>query len=300
VEKIMVNKNVVDGYMKWPNADNDMIKVMSWSGDKPVETHKHEFIEIAFIAYGSCMHTYHGYDVKLIPGDVFVITPHEEHSYKVSAKTVIYNCLFYPEALGEDWDKLRNIKSIFDLLIVEPFYRLESERQAILHLEPSEAASLESLLKKMVEEQEKKHGDFELIQKSNLIILLCLLGRVWEKQFNESKILYGGKRDLLAEAIHFIENNTNSELKIEDIAARVYLSPNYFRKVFKELTGLTLIEYINRIRISKACKLLNEENMMVSQVAEMVGINDLNYFSRLFKSLAGCTPSEFKKKHELY
>lgn len=296
----MAYKDCADGYMKWPDTDSDLIKVMCWSDDVSVETHKHEFIEIAFIAYGSCIHTYHGTDVKLIPGDVFVITPHEEHSYKISSKTVIYNCLFYTEALGEDWNKLRNIKSIFDLLIVEPFYRLESGRQEILHLEPAEAASLETLLKRMLEEQEKKHSDFEVLQKSNLISLLCLLGRVWEKQFSESKILYSGKRDLLVEALRFIENNTSNGLKVEEIAARAYLSPNYFRKVFKEVTGLTPIEYINKIRISKACKLLNERNITVSQVAETVGINDLNYFSRLFKSLAGCTPSEYKKKCDLY
>lgn len=296
----MAYKDCADGYMKWPDTANDLIKVMCWSDDVSVETHKHEFIEIAFIAYGFCMHTYHGTDVKLIPGDVFVITPREEHSYKISAKTVIYNCLFYPESLGEDWNKLRNIKSIFDLLIVEPFYRLETGHQEILHLEPAEAASLETLLKRMLEEQGKKHSDFEVLQKSNLIILLCLLGRVWEKQFSESKILYGGKRGLLAEALQFIENNTNSEMKVEDIAARAYLSPNYFRKVFKEVTGLTPIEYINRIRISRACKFLNEGSMTISQVAEVVGINDLSYFSRLFKSLVGCTPSEFKKKSDLY
>jgi AraC family L-rhamnose operon regulatory protein RhaS len=246
------------------------------------------------------MHTYHGYEVCLIPGDVIVITPHEEHSYKIDAKTVIYNCLFYPEAMKEDWHRLQEVKNIFDFLIVEPFYRMESCRQEILHLEPSVAASVEALLKKMLEEQEKKQPDFVLVQKSYLILLLCLLGRAWDKQFNESKTLYLGKRDLLAEAIHFIESNTTSELRVEDIAAKVYLSPNYFRKVFKEATGLTPIDYINRIRVSKACELLRDEYISISRVAEMVGINDLNYFSRLFRSLAGCSPSEFRKKSKLY
>lgn len=296
----MAYKDLADGYMKWPNTTGDLIKVMCWADYRPVETHKHDFIEIAFIAYGSCTHTYHDTKVKLIPGDVFVITPHEEHSYEIKSKVVIYNCLFYPEALGEDWDKLRCVKSIFDLLIVEPFYRLESEKQEILHLEVAETATIETLLKKMLEEQENKQNDFGLLQKSNLIALLCLLGRVWEKQFSGSKILFGGKRDLLAEAIQFIENNAGNELKVEEIAAKAYLSPNYFRKVFKEVTGLSPVEYINRIRITKACKLLSDHSITVSQVSEMVGINDLNYFSRLFKSIAGCTPSEYKKKCELY
>lgn len=297
----MAYKNIIDGYMLWPpNEDDYPIKVMCWSDNEPVETHKHEFIEIAFIAYGSCLHTYHGLDMKLIPGDAYIITPHEEHSYKISTKTVIYNCLFYPEALDEDWNRLRGIKGITDLLIVEPFFRAESGRQEILHLEPFEAASMEALLKRMLEEQDNRKLDFKLIQKSHLILLLCLLGRVWEKQLSNSRTLYSGKRDLLAEAIQYIEKNTSSELKVEEIAQRVYLSPNYFRKVFKEATGITPIEYINRIRISKACTLLKEEKLTISQVAEIVGINDLNYFSRLFKSIAGCSPSEFKKKSDLY
>ncbi|HEY5587280.1 MAG TPA: AraC family transcriptional regulator [Ruminiclostridium sp.] len=289
-----------EGYMNWPAIDSDLIKIMCWSGDKPVNTHKHQFIEIAFLAFGSCVHTYHKSDVRLIPGDVFIITPHEEHSYKIDSKTVIYNCLFYPQVLGEDWDKLKEIKNIYDLLIVEPFYRSEVGSQEILHLNPSEVIYVESVLKTMLQEQEQKLLGFELMHKSNLAILLCLLGRVWKKQLVESEILYEGKRDLLTEALQFIETNINSQLNIKKIASQVYLSPNYFRKVFKEKTGLTPIEYINKIRIARAFKLLSENNASISQAAEAVGINDLNYFSRLFKSLAGCSPSEVKKKSELY
>jgi len=296
----MSHNGIVDGYITWPNPADNFIKVMCWSDNRHVETHKHEFIEIAFIAYGSCMHAYRGSNVKLIPGDVIVITPHEEHSYKINAKTVIYNCLFYPEALSEDWNRLKKVKSVFDLLIVEPFYRSESRQQEVLHLEPSEAASLETILKNMLEEQENKKPGFELMQKSYLINFLCQLGRAWEKQKTGSKAIYSGKRDMLAEALQYIENHIDTELKAEEIASKVYLSPNYFRKLFKEVTGITPVEYINRVRISRACALLKEENLTISQVAQMVGINDLNYFSRLFKSLAGCSPSEFKRKCELY
>jgi AraC family L-rhamnose operon regulatory protein RhaS len=296
----MTKKNRNDEYIKWPAAGNDLIKVMCWSGAESIVTHKHEFIEIAFVTYGSCNHTYHGSIARLIPGDVFIITPHEEHSYTINSKTVIYNCLFYPEALGEDWDRLREIKSVYDLLIVQPIYHFGPQQQEILHLEPAETAYLKSLLKKMLKEQDNKYAGFELMRKSYLSNLLCTLGRAWEKQLSESKIPNNSKRDMLAEALHFIESNMLSELKVEDIAERVYLSPSYFRKVFKEVTGMNPIEYINKIRISKACMLLADRDMTVSQVAETVGIFDSNYFSRLFKNIVGCSPSKFKRKSELY
>ena len=126
------------------------IKVMRWSGDKPVKAHCHEFIEIAFLVYGSCIHKYHDSEIRLIPGDIFIITPNDKHSYDINSKTVIYNCVFYPAALGEDWNKLKDIKSIYDLLIVEPFYRYESGQHEILHLEPSHAEYMESLLRTML------------------------------------------------------------------------------------------------------------------------------------------------------
>jgi AraC-like DNA-binding protein/quercetin dioxygenase-like cupin family protein len=295
-----MEKESINDFIKLVKNASTQIKVMCWSGDKPVETHSHEFIEIAFLVYGSCIHKYHGSDIRLIPGDIFIITPNEEHSYAINAKTVIYNCLFYPEALGEDWNKLRDIKSIYDLLIVEPFYRSESGQHEILHLEPEHAEYMESLLRKMLLEQETMEQGYELVNKANLAILLCVLGRVWDEQLSSSKTLYIGKRDLLAEAIYFIERNLNCEFKIEDVASSVYLSPNHFRRIFKEATGQTPIEYINKIRISKASKLLKDEGLTISKVSELVGINDLNYFSRLFKTLVGCSPSDYKKKGEFY
>jgi AraC-like DNA-binding protein/quercetin dioxygenase-like cupin family protein len=292
----MAFKDITDGYMKWPNPSNVKVKVMCWTDDRSVETHRHDFIEIAFMAYGSCVHTYHGSSVKIIPGDVFVITPNEDHSYKIDSKTVIYNCLFYPEFLGEDWNRLCNLRNIFDFLIIEPFYRIESKRQEILHLLPNEAVVMETHLKGMLQEQDSNHIDFEIMQKSNLVILLCFLGRIWAKQFQESQVLYSGKRDSFVEALRYIENNIHSNLRIEDIAAKAYLSPNYFCKVFKDTTGVTPIEYINRIRISKACSQLKDGNLTIFQISEIVGINDVNYFSRLFKSIEGCSPSEYRKR----
>ena len=292
----MADKKIPDKYIGWPAGSRDLISVMRWLGDETVGNHGHDFIEVAFIAQGSCMHTYNGATIRLIPGDILVISPHEEHSYQIDSKTAIYNCLFYPKALGEDWERLKEMKSIYDFLIVEPFYRCEAGRQEILHLDPTEAAYMESLLNKMLEEQKNRYQGFELVQKSNLVILLCLLGRVWESRFKEPDTVYGGKRDMLAEAIRFIEKNAGEEMTIDSLASMAYLSPGYFRKIFKEVTGLTPIEYINNIRISRACKLLAGGNVTISRTAEIVGINDLNYFSRLFKSLVGCSPSEFKRK----
>lgn len=287
-------------YIPWPADREDLIKVSVFAGDSPVSTHKHDFIEIVFIAQGTCLHRYHKTEVSLIPGDLFIVVPHEEHSYSIESATVIYNCMFYPEALGEDWKALKEISSIYDLLIVEPFYRQEHSHQEILHLSPSEVSYIEPVLNKMLEEQQNKQAGYQLILKAYLITLLTFLGRLWDKQFHNDWNSYNSKRDMLAQALNYIEQNMENDLRVNEIARRVYLSPDYFRRLFREVTGLTPIDYINKLRIARAERLLTGEDSTISEIAQTVGINDVNYFSRLFKSVTGQSPTGYRKKNGIY
>lgn len=290
---------IMDGtYLLWPAEKDEFIKISVYNDNGPVSSHMHDFIEIVFIAHGSCFHKYHDTEVALIPGDVFIVLPHEEHSYMINSKTIIYNCLFYPEVLGEDWKLIKDISGVQNLLMVEPFYRIEQNRQEILHLNSPETNYFESILKKMIKEQEDKSSGYRLVQKAYLIILLSMLGRIWENQFKESEVYFNEKRNMLAETLKYIDSNFTDELRIRQLALKSYLSPDYFRKVFKEITGLTPIEYVNSIRMSKASKLLEDDRIPIARVAEMVGINDVNYFSRLFKAIFGYSPSEYRKRNK--
>lgn len=287
---------LTQGYLEWPAEENDRIKVLKWIGDNEVPVHKHDFIEIFFLAQGTCNHFYHNEKIKLIPGDVFIITPHEDHSFEISARTIIYNCLFYPEALGEDWLLLKQLSAIYEMLVVEPFYRTEAGTEQILHLDPEENEEIKYILTEMLTEQEKRLEGFELIQKSNLIKFLCVLGRLWKKQFINGMTLFKSRRNILAEAIEYVEQNMKEDIRIEKLASKVYMSPNHFRKLFKETTGIAPIEYINSLRISKARKLLESNRFTVTEVGEAVGVSDLNYFSKIFKANTGITPSEYRRK----
>lgn len=287
-----------NNYVPWPAEKEEFIKISVYTGNSPVDAHMHDFIEIVFIAHGSCLHNYHSAEIMLIPGDVFIVLPHEEHSYIIDSKTVIYNCLFYPEVLGEDWTLLKDISGVQNLLMVKPFYRVEQGKQEVLHLNPMETDYFESILKKMIEELNNKNSGYRLLEKANLIILLSMLGRTWEGQFKESELCFSEKRNMLAETLNYIDENFTDKLKIRQLASKAYLSPDYFRKVFKKNTGLTPIEYVNNIKMAKALKLLEDTRISIARVAEMVGINDVNYFSRLFRVKFGYSPSEYRSRNK--
>lgn len=98
---------------------------------------------------------------------------------------------------------------------------------------------------------------------------------------------------LIDNAIDYIRQNYFEDITLEDISSYIGFSPYYFSHVFKAYTGLNFIDFLTKIRIENAKKLLKQDNLKISAVAKMVGYRDPNYFSRVFKNMVGVPPSKF-------
>lgn len=94
---------------------------------------------------------------------------------------------------------------------------------------------------------------------------------------------------------HHVSENYGKDLTRNEIAASVFLSPDYVAKLFKAGTGLYLKDYVNDVRIKKAKELLRNDSLSVSDVACLVGMNNFSYFSTLFKKATGVSPREYKQ-----
>lgn len=105
-----------------------------------------------------------------------------------------------------------------------------------------------------------------------------------------------GKDVLMERAIRFIDENFVNELKLEEIAAHVSLSPIYFHHRFRNATGKTPHDYVLEKRIKKAEGLLMAANMSISQVAYESGFSSQSYFTYAFKKHKGVSPREYVKK----
>lgn len=98
-------------------------------------------------------------------------------------------------------------------------------------------------------------------------------------------------------AKEYIEEHFAENLKLEDVAEQVYLAPNYFGVLFKKEMGCTFSAYLIQLRIEKAKGLLKSVQYNVSEIANMVGYQDVRHFSRLFKEHVGLVPKEYRKIH---
>ena len=90
----------------------------------------------------------------------------------------------------------------------------------------------------------------------------------------------------------------DKNLSSQTISDCVGMSNRYTMRKFKSLTGLSLNDYINDIRMKKAASLLLNTSSSINDIAEQVGIDNVNYFYKLFKKAYGCTPREFPEYRE--
>jgi len=93
----------------------------------------------------------------------------------------------------------------------------------------------------------------------------------------------------------YIHKHYTEKITVHGIAAQVNLNPVYCGALFSAETGDTILNYTNRLRIVRAKELLQCTNDPISQIANEVGIEDLFYFSRLFKKQEGMAPQQFRK-----
>jgi len=96
-------------------------------------------------------------------------------------------------------------------------------------------------------------------------------------------------------ALNHIHINIENKLSLNEIASVLKITPNYLARQFREETGKTVVEYINYTRVITAANKLKHTSLSIADVAASVGINDTNYFSRIFRKFMGCSPSEYKK-----
>ena len=98
----------------------------------------------------------------------------------------------------------------------------------------------------------------------------------------------------IEECVAFISRHFNETIHVGQLAHKINLSSSYFWALFKQKTGYPPLDFLIRLRMQRACQLLNSTNLKVKKIAEAVGYKDSLYFSRLFKSVCGVAPTDYR------
>ena len=103
--------------------------------------------------------------------------------------------------------------------------------------------------------------------------------------------------EILGNLKHYIHANLGGDTSLSKLAEVVHFSPSYLSRLFKQVTNISLTEYIGRLKYEKATHLLVNSDMKIVQIAAELGFETQSYFSRFFKKHAGLGPQEFRDRH---
>jgi two-component system response regulator YesN len=106
----------------------------------------------------------------------------------------------------------------------------------------------------------------------------------------------GGER--IHEICEFLKQHYGKNISLNDLAEQFYVSAPYLSRRFKEKTGLTLMEYLEDIRMDKAQEYLVNSEAQIADISEQVGYFEPAYFAKVFKKKYSLSPSEYRQKNK--
>ncbi len=274
----------------WPE---DIVILRGCLTQESFPEHGHDCCEIVIIQSGQAVYTDNYGERPLLPGDVFIVRKPEYHGFSKLEKLKIINLLFVPERLGLPYDELRKITGYNVLFEIEPLLNSDLKR-SMLNLSPEELQQLVDWVKMIEQELAQQLPGYRIKLKSLLLEVIILLARKY-LSVTDSGMVDCNHR--LGETIAYIETHYSAKHTLAGLARRAGISKPHFIRMFKKITGMPPVDYVNKTRIDQACKLFGKDKFSITQAAMACGFADSNYFSRTFKKYLGMSPRKYIKSY---
>ncbi len=222
-------------------------------------------------------------------GDFIYVPPAVVFRADANGGTASVRGMLFDSSIIED-----NMEN-FDSEIFYMFY-LQS-RSKIAHFKTSSPvySFLEKCMNDSYEEYLSKDVCYKLPIRANIYLMMTALLRYYcgAKDESENALYHNVLR--LRPVMEYIAEHYSEKIYIEELAAMISVSADYFTKMFKDSIGKTPIEYINGMRINRAMHLLSKTDLSMTEIAEATGFCNPNYFHKIFKQYMKTSPLVFRK-----
>lgn len=260
----------------------------------PYHVHTHDFSELVVITGGSATHIVNSDAYPIRAGHVFVVDKRCAHGFTDVESLNFFNVMYDADQFLVTGSELKKLPGFQALFILEPFYRKDHKFNSKLELSPEKLMDAENLLNIISQEYAQAGEGFKTMIQAYFTALVIFLSR----EYAESSSVLSERLLRIADAIVYIEQYYTDSIKLDDLAAKAFMSTRHFIRVFKQNYNVTPMEYIINLRLKHACNLLKTSRLSITDIALESGFSDSNYFTRLFKQEYGVVPSKYKKLME--
>ncbi len=180
----------------------------------------------------------------------------------------------------------RNVQEARDII--------EAIHKNAFFIKPEENPMIATIVRSIFDEMQDKKEHYNDCVKGLVYALLFEIARFNGRPVTSNKGKNGGLQ--LERAIEYVEAHYQENFKILDLAMECHMSETHFRRVFQEKMNMTPVEYVNFVRVKKACELIDKTDISMEEVAERVGFVTPSTFNRNFRRIIGTSPYQWKKR----
>ena len=246
--------------------------------------HQHKEIQISQIVQGQgkliVANSVHGF----VDGDVFVIgenTPHLFQSAENSVRSHMISVFFRKDSFSDGFSEITELSELRQFLdSTENSFGLISEKECIKKIisDLKEMAGLDKFIHFL-----------KLIKKINAAKTAPLTSRF------QPKIVSNEEGQRIQIVFDYVINNFRNEIRLNEVATLIHMTPNAFCRFFRQRTNKTFFEFVIELRIEHACQLISSmEEFSIAEIADKSGFTSISNFNRKFKKLKKATPTSYR------
>ena len=263
--------------------------------------HIHDHFQIWYVLEGNFRHIVNGNTYEHRKDELLIIPPYITHAIDTSDASPDLEFAFcdladnFLDLFPEGQEKT----NLFYLTYIRPLAYNAVSFSPFLAFSGEDARQMRAIYIRLVNEYSRGEHMSTSYIRTDLIRLFTIISLKYSSMVTEEKKddLYRQYKNALAHALDYIDAHYTESISVSDVCSIALMSASSFSYVFKQLTGQTLIEYINAMRIRRAVELLESSSLAVKDIGWKCGFSDPTHFRRIFKRHMGMLPKQYQMQN---
>lgn len=279
-----------------PSYPPQGMSMFYFENELPGPLHRHDFLELGYVIEGDAVQLFSGQEYIFPTGSFWLSDRscvHQDVYLRKNLFTIFFN--FSNNLFDQSFMNLLDDKGLREFMhnaLVEQ----RKMRQFLSFIPRHTCPEIQPLLEQMANEVTHRGVGWEMVLRGLLARLFSILLQNFDIELTNQKKIWSSQL-LYSEITRYIQENYTS-VTLQSLSQLYHYTPDFLSRLIKENCGLSYSEYIQFVRVEKACGLLENSSEPIDEIIEKVGYHNKRFFYRIFRELMEMTPKEYRKRRQ--